>query len=121
MEIQVKRSRRIAAVLMVGLAMTAGATSASAQKLGRTYYEDSENGYRFRTPDGWSSVPPQSTERDMLDDQLVNALRSNTEQFNQFRAAHRSFKRVEHSFRGRASEDFSISLAAQAPFRVRDH
>jgi hypothetical protein len=58
------RIDRMTSLAIVGLLIVVGSTTASAQRLGRTYYEDSENGYRFKSPDGWAIIPTQSTERE---------------------------------------------------------
>ena len=63
-----KRLDRIVAALGAGLAVAVMLAAlpgrVSAQKLGRTYYESSENGFRFKQPDGWDVVPVQSNQRE---------------------------------------------------------
>jgi len=59
---QTKRTGRTLALLTLVALVTGAAAAAQSAKLGRVYYEDHDNGYRFRYPHEWLVVPVKPDE-----------------------------------------------------------
>lgn len=57
--------RRAARLLTALTALALLAPWGAAQRLGKSHWEDLHNGYRFRPPDDWATIPPQPDELEL--------------------------------------------------------